>query len=60
MNSENQKPKHPFTITCRKCGSNNIGVYAHDYDDLEIRCRECGRSIECRYYYTMMFDYSEC
>ena len=56
----NNKTKHPFVITCRNCGSNNISVYAFDYEDVEIKCHECGKSIECRCYHMMSGDYSDC
>ena len=61
MNNNNTsgKFKHPFNIICRKCGRNNVSIYAFDYDDIEIRCLECGKTIECREYHTMKGDYSD-
>lgn len=53
------KSKHPFAITCRKCGSNNVEVTAWDRGDLEIKCRGCGRTLNCGTYYTKEHDYSD-
>ena len=36
------KAKHPFAITCRNCGGNDIMVIAYECQDLGIRCRCCG------------------
>ena len=39
-NKMDGKSKHPFAITCRKCGSNDIVVTAYEYHDLGIKCRK--------------------
>lgn len=52
------KKKHPFAITCRKCGSNRVMVIAYEHQDLEIRCRVCGYELSCGTYYTDDCDYS--
>lgn len=54
------KARHPFAITCRKCGGNDIKVIAYEHYDLGISCRSCGFSINCGAYYTMENDYSGC
>lgn len=54
------KRSHPFAITCRSCGSNSVMVIPYEYGDLGIRCRRCGKSINCGTYYTDEGDYSEC
>ena len=54
------KSRHPFMITCRKCGSNDIVVYACEYQDLYIKCNCCGNNVSCGTYYTMKYDYSNC
>lgn len=54
------KDKHPFAITCRKCGSNDISVMAWDNHYLEIKCESCGFSLNCGVYRTMSNDYSDC
>lgn len=51
------KSKHPFTIMCRKCGSNNVQVRAYDYYSLEISCRSCGFCLDCGMYATTEGDY---
>ena len=53
-----RKTKHPFAITCRKCGSNDVVVIAYEYRDLGIRCRCCGSSVNCGTYFTKEGDYS--
>ena len=53
------KAKHPFAITCRKCGGNDIVVIAFDYHELEIKCRDCGVCLDCGMYYTQAYDYSD-
>lgn len=53
------KKKHPFAITCRKCGSNRVSVYAYEHRDLEIRCKSCGNCVSCGVYHTDEDDYSE-
>lgn len=53
------KTKHPFAITCRKCGGNDIIVIAYEYQDLGIRCRCCGYELSCGTYYTQLYDYSD-
>ena len=53
------KKKHPFAITCRKCGSNRVAIYAYDYHDLEIKCKNCGLFLDCDYYDTEENDYPE-
>ena len=59
MNTKmDSKTKHPFAITCRKCGSNDIMVIAYEYYDLGIECRSCGYRIDCGAYYTREGDYS--
>lgn len=52
------KRKHPFAITCRKCGSNHVRAIAFDYHSLEIRCMSCGAVVDCGYYDTREGDYS--
>lgn len=52
------KRKHPFAITCRKCGSNRVSVIAFEYQDLEIRCKSCGAIVDCGVYDTEEGDYS--
>lgn len=52
------KRKHPFAITCRKCGSNRVKVIAFDYRDLELRCKSCGSNCTCGIYDTEEGDYS--
>lgn len=42
MNRMDSRKKHPFAITCRKCGSNRATVYAYDYQYLGIKCKSCG------------------
>ena len=54
------KNKHPFAITCRKCGSNDVTVTAYEYYDLGIKCNSCGCSINCGSYHTTSGDYSDC
>lgn len=54
------KKKHPFAITCRQCGSNSVAVYAFEYHDLEIRCKNCGNTLHCGVYHTDKEDYSDC
>lgn len=53
------KSKHPFAITCRKCGCNDVAVFAYEYRDLGIRCRGCGYELNCGTYYTKESDYSD-
>lgn len=53
------KSRHPFAITCRKCGSNSVKVIAYEYQDLGIICNSCGTSVQCGTYYTDCGDYSE-
>lgn len=53
------KKKHPFAITCRKCGSNRVKVIAYEYHDLGICCKDCGFSISCVDYHTDKYDYSD-
>ena len=57
-NKMDGKLKHPFAITCRKCGCNDIVVTAYEYQDLGIKCRGCGYELDCGRYYTKEFDYS--
>lgn len=52
------KSKHPFNITCRRCGSNRIMVVAAEYLDLVIKCMDCEKEINCGTYYTYQGDYS--
>ena len=52
-NKMDGKSKHPFAITCRKCGCNDIIVIAYEHQDLGSRCRGCGT------YYTKQYDYSD-
>ncbi len=52
------KRKHPFEITCRKCGSKRVKVLAFDYQELEIRCKSCGVIVDCGIYDTEEGDYS--
>ena len=58
-NKMDGKSKHPFAITCRKCGCNDIMVIAYEYRDLGIRCRGCGYELDCGTYYTKQYDYSD-
>jgi ribosomal protein S27E len=53
------KNKHPFAITCRKCGGNDVTVIAYEHQDLGIRCNSCRASIRCGTYHTMRGDYSD-
>jgi len=53
------KTKHPFNITCRKCGSNCVVVTACDFCDLQIKCKSCGASVKCGAYHTDAYDYSD-
>lgn len=53
------KTRHPFAITCRKCGSNDIVVIAYEHHDLGIKCRRCGFELDCGTYYTKEYDYSD-
>lgn len=53
------KAKHPFAITCRRCGSNSVKVIAYEHQDLGIICNSCGASVCCGTYYTDSGDYSE-
>lgn len=57
-NKMDGKSKHPFAITCRKCGCNDIVVIAFEHRDLEIKCRGCGFVLDCGDYYTQQYDYS--
>lgn len=59
MNRMDSKNKHPFAISCRKCGSNRVVVCAYDYHSLEIKCKNCGSVLDCGYYDTEENDYSE-
>ena len=58
-NKMDSKSKHPFAITCRKCGGNDIVVIPYDHEDLGIKCRDCGAYINCGVYYTKKYDYSD-
>lgn len=58
-NKMDGKSKHPFAITCRKCGSNDVVVIAFDHRELEIKCRGRGLILDCGTYYTTEYDYSE-
>ena len=53
------KRKHPFSITCRMCGSKSVKVIPYEYGDLGIECNSCGYSLNCGTYYTDKGDYSE-
>lgn len=53
------KKRHPFAITCRKCGSNNVMVIPYDYHDLGIKCKSCGFFLSCGVYDTTEYDYSD-
>lgn len=53
------KTKHPFAITCRKCGSNSVMVIAYEHQDLGIRCKHCGYELSCGTYHTDNYDYSD-
>lgn len=57
-NKMDGKTKHPFVITCRKCGGNDVEVYAHDNHDLSIKCKDCGLYLNCGSYHTKEYDYS--
>ena len=52
------KTKHPFAITCRKCGSNAVMVKAFDCCDVELKCKSCGNTLSCGSYHTDCYDYS--
>lgn len=54
------RSKHPFAITCRKCGSNDVSAIAYEYHELVIRCRKCNFTLECGAYHTLDGDYSDC
>lgn len=60
MNNErmDSKNKHPFAITCRKCGSNDVTVTAFEHWDLELKCNNCGKYVSCGRYNTLTSDYS--
>ena len=58
-NKMDGKTKHPFAITCRKCGGNNVAVIAFDYRELEIKCKRCGLTVNCGSYHTNKYDYSD-
>lgn len=58
-NKMDGKTKHPFNITCRRCGCNDIIVTAYEYRDLGIKCRGCGLFLDCGTYYTKEYDYSD-
>lgn len=58
-NKMDSKNKHPFAITCRKCGSNSVAVIAYEYRDLGIRCKSCGFELSCGEYHTDENDYSQ-
>ena len=58
-NKMDSKNKHPFTITCRKCGSNSVVVCAYEFHDLGIRCKSCGFELSCGAYHTDENDYSK-
>lgn len=58
-NKMDGKSKHPFAITCRKYGSNDVVVIAYEYHDLGIKCRDCGFHLGCGDYYTKKYDYSD-
>lgn len=54
-----EKFKHPFNITCKKCGGDDIVVIAYEHHDLGIKCRCCGYELDCGRYYTKENDYSD-
>lgn len=56
---KDEKPKHPFAITCGRCGSNDIQVVAYEHRDLGIECLDCGLHLHCGNYYTKDSDYSD-
>ena len=58
-NKMDGKFKHPFAITCRKCGCNDVEVLTFDFRSLEIRCNSCGYCLDCGTYYTKKNDYSD-
>lgn len=58
-NRMDSKSKHPFAITCRKCGSNRVMVVAAEYMDLDITCKDCGCYLNCGTYKTYEGDYSK-
>lgn len=49
-----KEEKAPFEIKCTKCGSHNVVVIAFEHNDLEIRCRSCGQSVDDIGRYTEM------
>jgi ribosomal protein L37AE/L43A len=53
------KKKHPFAITCRKCGSNRVMVSALEYYDLILKCEDCGTYVSCGTYYPHKADYTD-
>lgn len=56
---EEEKFKHPFAITCKKCGCDDITVTAFDFRELEIKCNNCGYVLDCGRYHTKQYDYSD-
>lgn len=59
MNTKmDSKSKHPFAITCRRCGGNDVEVRAFDWGELTIKCNDCGCYVECGTYCTKENDYS--
>ena len=58
-NKMDGQSKHPFAMTCRKCGGNDVMVIAYEHQDLGIRCRDCGYELNCGTYYTKQYDYSD-
>ena len=58
-NRMDSKNKHPFAITCRKCGGNDVKVVAFDFHSLEITCNSCGFCLDCGSYFTQEGDYSD-
>lgn len=53
------KEKYPFSVSCRKCGSNRVVIRAYDYCSLEIYCKNCGFFLDCGHYDTESGRYSE-
>lgn len=52
--------KHPFKITCKICGSHNIRISAEDWNDIELRCEDCGTYTNCGVYHGKNGDYTRC
>ena len=54
-----EKTQNPFTITCKRCGGDDIKVIAYEHRDLGVECMDCGLHLHCGNYYTKDADYSD-